>query len=150
MKIIGIARSIFQPRGNYLSPEGTENARMLLQLMNESTKYSFDAKKNGWQIDILSSLSEGKKAKFSDNRIYLSTEQNPKKNVKIPDCVFNIGKNKLLINSYTGEILSYEKGIFTRLKTLISISENYIAKFINNFDNAEIVTKNTFGIIQKK
>ena len=150
MKIIGISRSIFQPRGNYLSPEGTVNTQMLLQLMNENTKYSFDAKKNSWQIDILSSLSEGKKAKFSDNRIYLSTDQNPKKNVKIPDCVFNIGKNKLLINSYTGEILSYEKGIFTRLKTLISISEHYIAKFINNFDNAEIVTKNTFAIIQKK
>ena len=150
MKIIGITKGLFLPKGNYLSPEGTENTQMLLRMMNENTKYSFDSKKNGWQIDILSSLSEGKKAKFSDNRIYLSTEHNPKKNVKIPDCILKIGKNKLLINSYTGEILSYEKGIFTRLKTLISISEHYIAKFINNFDNPEIVTKNTFGIIQKK
>ncbi len=114
--------------------------------MKKSTKYKQDGADNRWNSDILASISLGKKIKFSDYRIYIQSKKIPE---KACDCSLHIGKNIININSATGQITGYETGIFMGLSKLISKAEKYIKTFVDNFDNPNVVTKNTFSIIIK-
>ena len=120
------------------------DARELLAKMNQGTKYYVNEAGTGFTSDILASVNLGSKIKFTDERYLLHEIKDPKKAPGF--CSLQIGKNFLQMDSETGEILKYKKGIFKPWKTFLSQAGGYIKDLLINFDNKEIVQKNFFGI----
>ena len=128
----------------FISKEAAQNAKELLRKMNSETIYEENAAHTTWTSNILASLSIGKKIKFIDSRMYARPTENPEKHPF--DCTLKIGGTTLNIDSDTGLIVKYKKGIFKTWFTIYKQANNYIKMFLENFDNKEVVTKNSFGI----
>jgi len=129
---------------HFLSSSARENAEKLLWKMNHETEYMENKAGTGFTSYILASLYLDKDHKFVDNRMLSAPTDNPQE-FKC-DCSLYMGKNRVDINSKTGEIIGKEKGIFKSWNSLISDAESYIKTFIENFNDKSIVRKNKFGI----
>ena len=127
-----------------ISQAAKDNACKLLKMMDDGTTYSLNPDKSSYTVDVLASINIGKKAKFTSNH-YILPNAKMYQEGKYPDFTMQIGNKRLDVNCQTGEILRYETGLFTGLKTLISVTEHYISKMIDNFNNPDVLTKNTFS-----
>ena len=128
----------------FISKQAAQNAKELLRRMNSETVYVENEAQTGWTSNILASLSYGKKIKFIDNRMYKRPTENPEKHPF--DCTLEINGTTLNIDSETGLIVEHTKGIFKTWFTIYKQANNYIKMFLENFDNKEVVTKNSFAI----
>ena len=151
MKVNNISVMTFQSKNDtvkkiIMSESAKNNAQKLLEMMNNKTIYVENEAGTGWRAEILASLSMGDKIKFTDNRMFVRPVKKIDKDTKYADCSIAIGKNRLDINSQTGEIMGYEKGFFTALKSLIAKAEIYISDILSNFSDKTIVKQNTFPI----
>ena len=127
----------------YISNDAKETANALLYRMKKDTVHKKDPKTSNWCTEILSTLSMGK-VQFTHTALYNPHTGNPKISKNFPDCTLKVGKNFLNINIKTGEVLSYNTGVFTSLSGLISKADKYMKDLLDNFNNPDIVKKNTF------
>lgn len=134
----------FIEKKHFLSEKARANAEKLLWQMNHETEYMENKAGTGFTSYILASLYLDKKHKFVDNRMYSAPTDNPKE-YKC-DCSLYMGKNRIDINSKTGEIVGKEKSMFKSWRSLLDDAESYIKTFIENFNDKSIVRKNKFGI----
>ena len=145
MKIGSVSNMTFEAKGKYISVEARDNAHELLKMMNQDTKCILNPDKKTWRTDILASLNLGDKVKFTDNRLFMRPVTDAERK-NVADFIIQIGKNRLAINSITGEIMNYDIGLFTRLKSIATKAEHYISEILSGFNKSEIVTKNRFEI----
>ncbi len=126
----------------YISNDARETANALLCRMKKDTVYKKDPKTSNRCTEILSTLSMGK-VQFKHTALYNPYAGNPKISKNFPDCTLKVGKNFLNINIQTGEVLSYKTGVFTSLRSLISKADKYMKELSDNFNNSDVVKKNT-------
>lgn len=127
----------------HISADAIEDANALLYMMKKNTVHKKNPKTSGWSTELLSSLKMGK-VKFTNAALFVPPTANPELSKNIPDCILQVGKNLLNINSKTGEVISYKIGVFTSLKCFISKADKYIRELLNNFNNTDVVKKTTF------
>ena len=143
MQIGSISNINFESK-YFLSDDAKEGANALLIMMKKSTVHRKNSARSGWSTEILSSLNMDKNIKFTNARLFTRLTGNPELDKTIPDCSLKIGKNQLNINITTGEVVSHKTGFFTSMNNLIAKAESCIKKFLDNFNNPDIVKKNTF------
>ena len=134
----------FEAKGYYISPKARANAETLLKMMKKNTSHKFNPISSEWHTEILSSLNMKDKIKFSNARLFTRSTTEQIENKTVPDCTLIIGKNILNINSETGQILSYKTGIFSSINGVIRKANKYINDFMDNFNNTNVVKRNTF------
>ena len=127
-----------------ITPEMQKFSKILLEKMNNGTKYVENEDKTSFTSNILASLNIGEKIKFSDDRLLLYKTTKPKEYPNL--CTLKMGKNKISMNSDSGEILRYDKSIFKTWSSLFKQAERYLKEFVESFDEPSIVKKNFFGI----
>lgn len=146
MKVNHISNINFESKDYYISKQAREDAQKLLKEMKKSIKYEENSSHTSFSADILSSVTTGKKVKFTDIRYFIEPVNNAKVKNNIPDFTMQMGKNALIVNSNTGKILRFETGIFTSIKRVISKAEKYINYMLENFNNSEVVEQHRFKI----
>ena len=127
----------------YISDDAKEAAMVLLYRMKKDTVYKKNPKTSSWCTELLSTVSMGK-VKFTNAELFTPSVSSIEQSKKIPDCTLQIGKNFLNINSKTGEDLSYKASLFTTLGSLISKADKYLRDILDNFNNSDVVKRNTF------
>ena len=147
MQLNSISSINFESNGRYLSQRGRANAQQLLDKMSKSTTCKVNSSGTRRTYQIVSSLCLKDNIKFSDARLYIEQPEASEEAVKVPDCIMEIGKNTLSINSKTGEILKHKVGFFSSLGRVIYKAESSLKTLLDNFDNNWIVKKNTFEIV---
>ncbi len=132
---------------NMLMPESAKNnLQKLLYRMNHDTKYNENSAGTTFTSNILSSVNiQYDKAVFSDCR-YLYRPTDKIIRCKSPDCAIQMGKNIVHMNSSTGEVFPINKSLFKSWKKVLNDAYNYIKIAIENYDNIDIIAKNSFSI----
>ena len=147
MQVNNVSKTNFQGQVNkkyILIPAAQQNIKKLLWEMNHSTVYRENAAKTSWISKILAAVSIGDNIKFSDLRNYKRPIDNPQE-FKY-DCSLSIGSTLLYINSSSGEIVHAKKSFFKPWKKVLKDTKHCLQTFIDNFNNPNIVTKNSFEI----
>ena len=129
-----------------ISEKARVDADRLLKMMDDSAKYSINPDKTSYTMEMYTSLNLGKKIKFINNRYFYPAGCKERMKENFPDFTIEIGNNRLDVNRETGNVIKYRTGIFTGLKRLISKAENAILDMACNFNNPDVVKKNTLGI----
>jgi len=134
----------FKPHQHFVTNDTKQGIQKLLWQMNHQTVYQENKAGTSFVSTILASINMGNKYKLADNRFLTAPTDSPAEfNC---DCSLKMGSNHINVNSTTGEVISYDISFFKSWSSLLKEAENCIKTFIENFNNNEIVKKNSFSI----
>ncbi len=121
-----------------------KNIRKLMYKMNHDTVYKENKAGTSFVSEIMSAINIHDKAKFTDLRYWETPIDNPPE-FNMPDCKMEFGKNTIIINSCTGEIFPIKMSFFKTCKGIVKDICEYVQCALDNYDNPNIIRKNTFS-----
>ena len=128
----------------FLAKEAQENLRALLSRMNSETKYNAD--RLTFSSDMLLGLKVGEDFFLHDKRGLVAPLNGRNYKSKQDDCMIEMGKAILDVNSTTGEIVKYKKPFYKRFKTILEKLNKSLEFTRQSYDNPEIVDKRRLKI----
>ena len=123
----------FEAKQRFLTPAQRKNVNVLIEKMGNNRSYTT----NGMFFELL--ITNRLKANNSE---FVGARLAMEKDEPFFDKIhFTVDKAKLVIDSKSGEIENWQKPFFTRWSTIMKNIDNYLAFFVQNFDNPSFVKK---------
>ena len=139
MKIYQIQPNLnFEARQRFLNVTQRENVKTLVEKMSKTFQFKSDSM--FFEITAANRLKINDKAEFVGANIAKNKER------RFDKVHFTVEDAQLVIDTESGEIEKYNKPFFKRWVKVMENVDRYLAMFVENFNNSNIVKKENFKI----